>query len=143
MSIYFFIEFIVCFVGFIIPAKSQESMKIYNPIEVPSIQVAASSEFLGFPAVETINGSGIKNHRYLSGHHEIAVSTIRPCENNSNLLVRLVNTSRWPVKSSFIWNETIPSKIYECDNDETIKRTFNGESFWMQPYETLTLKFEY
>lgn len=97
------------------------------------------------PLVATISYSPIpiKSLFMLSGHHEIAVSTIRPCKNSSNLLVRLVNTSRWPVKSSFIWNETIPSKIYECDNDETIKRTFNGESFWMQPYETLTLKFEY
>jgi len=78
----------------------------------------------------------------LQGKHHIAISTIRPCDNGKSLLVRLNNTSRLVAHAAFEWGGIQPKRIFECDNEGKFRQKFSPSSFYMKPFETLTLKLE-
>lgn len=79
----------------------------------------------------------------LKGNNKISVSTIRKSKEGDNLVVRLFNNSRQTVNSSMIWNKNRPKQIKEIDNREIVRDNFNDSSFWLKPFETITLIFEY
>lgn len=75
----------------------------------------------------------------VSGNNKIAVSTIRPSENNEGYIVRLVNLSPQSAQSSFEWNRLVPKALKICDNQERDLGEGN-DTFWMKPYGTTTWK---
>ena len=53
--------------GLCLPVKASiKQTEVYVPIQKEFISVKASSEFKGFPAIETINGSGMVNNYHRS-----------------------------------------------------------------------------
>lgn len=85
----------------------------------------------------------VKSLFRLKGNNQIVVSTIRPGKAGHGLVVRLHNTSRQTVHSSMSWNGRRPEHIHEIDNREIFRNAFDDTSFWMKPYETVTLFFAY
>lgn len=78
----------------------------------------------------------------LRGNHHIAISTIRPCNDGKSLLIRLMNPSRMVAHSGFEWGSIKPKRVFKCDNKGNFKDNISETSFWMKPFETLTLKLE-
>jgi alpha-mannosidase len=92
-------------------------------------------------AVVSDNDTPYKTLFSVSGNNKIAVSTIRPSKDQKGYLVRLVNLSPQSVQSSFAWGRWKPAEVSACDNEERGAAPA-GNSFWMKPYGTITLKIE-
>ncbi|OFX54734.1 MAG: hypothetical protein A2066_17460 [Bacteroidetes bacterium GWB2_41_8] len=78
----------------------------------------------------------------LSGRNKIAVSTIRPSNDKSGYIVRLVNLSNQPARATIEWGSIKPAAIYVSDNKEQPIEKIENDSVWMKPFGTLTLKIE-
>ncbi|MDR1371063.1 MAG: glycosyl hydrolase-related protein [Dysgonamonadaceae bacterium] len=76
----------------------------------------------------------------LKGNNQIAISTIRPSEDGTGYIIRLQNISGNSVNSSFEWQAIKPQKIFRCNNIEKELENFETSSFWLKPFECMTLK---
>ena len=93
-------------------------------------------------AVVSDNALAYKSLFSVYGRNKISVSTIRPSQDKSGFIVRLVNLSNQPVKSTMEWGRIKPKTVYQSDNNEQRIHKLDNDSIWMKPYGTLTLKIE-
>ncbi len=76
----------------------------------------------------------------LSGRQRIAVSGITPSADGQGYIVRLHNTGKQAVHTSFVWGTLRGREVWICDECERPEAPFDASSFWMQPYEYRILK---
>ncbi len=74
----------------------------------------------------------------LKGNNDIAVSTIKLSDDG--YIVRLQNMSGNTVHSAFEWQNLKPLTVYRCNNVQQKIADFNASSFYLNPFENVTLK---
>ena len=75
----------------------------------------------------------------LKGTDKVAISTIKPSDDGSSYLLRLQSMSRNPVHASFEWQGLKPHTVFICSNNQQKIADFDAESFWLKPFECITL----
>lgn len=78
----------------------------------------------------------------LAGRNRIAVSGITPSADGRGYIVRLHNTGKQAVHSSFVWGSIVCREACVCDHRGQRTAPFDPTSFWMQPYEYLIVKID-
>ncbi len=79
----------------------------------------------------------------LKGNSQIAVSTVKPSEDGSGYIVRLQNMSGNSVYSAFEWpvsKSPINQSAYQCNNMQQKIADFDTSSFWLKPFECVTIR---
>ena len=76
----------------------------------------------------------------LSGRHRIAVSGITPSADGRGYIVRLHNTGKEPVHTSFVWGRLRGREAWVSDQCERTVSPLDPSSFWMQSYEYRIVK---
>lgn len=84
----------------------------------------------------TSNGSLFR----IKGSNRVGISTLRPIENQQAYLLRLQNMGASPVNPAIVWLGLQPSAVYLCDNNGNIIGDFDPASFWLKPYDFISLK---
>ncbi len=82
----------------------------------------------------------VNNLFRLTGINQVAVSTIKPSDDGKGYILRLQNMNKNTVHSSFQWGSMKARKAYRCDNREKTTSEFDTSSFWLKPFECITLK---
>ncbi|MDL2322455.1 discoidin domain-containing protein [Bacteroidales bacterium OttesenSCG-928-A17] len=86
------------------------------------------------------NSSPVDGLFSLTGENQIALSTIKPSDDGSGYIVRLQNMSDNTAHSSIKWGSLKVKQVHRCDNREQITGNFDDTSFWIKPFECITLK---
>jgi hypothetical protein len=90
-----------------------QQFDIYTPVPAEAVTVESSSEFPGFPAEETINGSGMKGHGHMAHNlgktmwiSKISETTVQARQQTRNGVVWLLYTFDKERNPDFveIWN---------------------------------------
>jgi hypothetical protein len=76
----------------------------------------------------------------LKGNNRIILSTIRPSADGKGYLVRLQNAAAHTAWAALESKRMSVSAAYLSDNLETDREKFNYSSFWLKPYECITIK---
>lgn len=76
----------------------------------------------------------------IKGRHRIALSTIRPSADGTGYIVRLQNTGPLTANGSIEWGSLRAAGAWYCDNAENTGEPFDPASFWMKPYDCITIK---
>jgi len=77
----------------------------------------------------------------LKGTDRIAISTLKLSDDNSGYLLRLQNMSGNSVHTSFEWQDSKSRTLFRCDNTGQKIADFDASSFWLKPFECITLKW--
>lgn len=112
------------------------------PLKPYSHESKIRSQEVAQPLMGVVSGSARAYEPLFrfGGRNKISVSTIRPSKDKSGYIVRLVNLSNQPVQSAIEWGSIKPESVYVSDNREQQIEKLTGETVWMKPYGTLTLK---
>lgn len=120
-------------------ATFRYSLQLFDPFE-PQLKKQGSEQAQKMIAVVSENPVGIESLFRLKGKNQISVSTIKPSDDGHGYIVRLLNMNNQSVHSSFIWGSLKAEDIYLCDHNQNKVAPFDGSSFWLKPYECITLK---
>jgi hypothetical protein len=127
---------------------SQEGKVTFNYSIVPLEPYSHESKMRGLEVVQPLigvlsdNGLPYETLFRVHGKNKISVSTIRPTNEKTGYIVRLVNLSDQPVNSTIEWGSIKPRTVYVSDNKEQVIKKMENDAIWMSPYGTLTLKIE-
>jgi hypothetical protein len=76
----------------------------------------------------------------LKGNSPIAISTIKPSDDGTGYIIRLQNMRNNSTHSSIEWGSIKIKKAYRCDNRQQVGNDFDYSSFWLKPFECITVK---
>jgi len=115
------------------------SIQLFDPFE-PQLKKHGSEQAQKMLAVISGNPDGIQSLFRLKGKNQIAVSTIKPSDDGQGYIIRLLNMNDQSVHSSFMWGGLQAQEVYVCDHNQYKTESFDDSSFWLKPYEFITLK---
>lgn len=76
----------------------------------------------------------------IKDNKRITLSTMRPLPDGNGYIIRLQSTSPFAQNASLDWGLITPLATYYCDNMGNIQDEFDAHSFWLQPYDCITIK---
>lgn len=76
----------------------------------------------------------------IKGNNRIALSTIRPSADGDGYIIRLQNASPFSVHAALESSRLNIFSACYSDNQEKTGKEFNCSSFWMKPYECVSIK---
>lgn len=120
-------------------ATFRYSLRLFDPFE-PQLKKEGSEQAQKMIAVTSDNPAGIESLFRFKGKNQISLSTIKPSEDGQGYIIRLLNMNDQSVHSSFIWGNMQAEEIYLCDHKQQRTGSFDDSSFWLKPYECITLK---
>ncbi|GHT73424.1 hypothetical protein AGMMS50262_04510 [Bacteroidia bacterium] len=127
---------------------SQEGLASFNySIELSgSLPLPYSAKKQGMEQAQKLVGissnraTPVTNLFRLKDNSFIALSTIKPADDGSGYIVRLQNMRNNSTHSSIEEGNINIKKIYRCDNLQQYTNDFDYSSFWLKPFECITLK---
>ncbi len=115
------------------------SLELFDPFD-PQLKKHASEQAQKMIAIVSDSPVGIESLFKLTGKNQVSVSTIKPSNDEQGYIVRLQNMNDQTVHSSFVWGSLQAKEIYPCDYNQQKTGSFDSSSFWLKPYECITLK---
>lgn len=120
-------------------ATFRYSLEIFDPFD-HQLKKQGSEQAQKMIAVISENPHRIKNLFKLKGKNQVAISTIKPSDDGDGYILRLQNFNDQSVHTSFDWGSLRPESVYICDNKQKQIEKFDDSSFWLQPFDCITLK---
>lgn len=120
-------------------ATFRYSLEFFDPFD-QQLKKQGTEQAQKMIAVVSEKPVGIDNLFRLKGKNQISVSTIKPSDDGKGYIIRLLNLNDQSVHSSFIWNRMQADEVYLCDHNQQKTGEFEDSSFWLKPYECITLK---
>lgn len=115
------------------------SLELFDPFE-PQLKKQGLEQAQKMITVLSDKPAGIETLFRLKGKNQISVSTIKPSDDGKGYILRLLNMNDQSVHSSFIWGSIHAEKVFVCDHNQEQTKEFDDSSFWLKPYECVTLK---
>jgi alpha-mannosidase len=115
------------------------SLELFDPFD-PQLKKQGVEQAQKMIAVTSDKSTGLGSLFRLKGKNQIAVSTIKPSDDGKGYILRLLNMNDQSVHSSFIWGSIQAERVFVCDHNQEQTREFDDSSFWLKPYECVTLK---
>jgi hypothetical protein len=122
-------------------ATFRYSLEIFDPFD-NQLKRYCTEQAERMVAVVSGKPGGIESLFRLRGKNQVALSVIKPSEDNKGYIVRLFNMNDQSVHTSFDWGSIKPRSIYRCDHNQQNTGPFDDTSFWLKPFECITLKIE-
>ena len=120
-------------------ATFRYSLELFDPFD-SQLKKQGLEQAQKMIAVVSESPVAVKNFFRLTGKNQISVSTIKPSDDGTGYIVRLLNLNNQSVHSSFVWGSIQAEKISLCDQNQHQTGSFEDSSFWLKPYECITLK---
>ncbi|MDR2949800.1 MAG: glycosyl hydrolase family 38 [Prevotella sp.] len=115
------------------------SLELFDPFE-PQLKKQGLEQAQKMITVLSDKPAGVETLFRLKGKNQISVSTIKPSDDGNGYILRLLNMNDQSVHSSFIWGSLQAEKVFVCNHNQKQTKEFDDSSFWLKPYECITLK---
>lgn len=127
------------------------SIKAFDPYK-PDLKRFGTEQTQPLVAVASVSVYNKDNNIYsgkngeplfrVSGNNRIMLSTMRPSKDGDGYIVRLQNASPFSVNAGIVSGRMNIDSAYYSNNLEITGERFNSSSFWLKPYELITIKIK-